>query len=145
MPSSPRVLLFSPHSALHLPSDHILFLPEKISSTIQSQKAAMSVTSMAISSVEAILGYKFTDTNCLLEALNAPGSGVSTAGNRRFSDGNKRLALKGDAAIRNVIVEDWFSTNLPRGKVPVRRKACPAADTEYRSHCGQYFAKPGVK
>jgi hypothetical protein len=105
----------------------------------------MAVASIAITSVEDILGYRFTDTNCLWEALNAPGSGVSAAGNRRFSDGNKRLALKGDAAIRNVIVEDWFPTNLPRGKELVRRKSCSAADTEDRSHCGQYFAKPGVK
>lgn len=70
----------------------------------------------AITSVEAVLGYTFTDRNCLWEALQAPGSGVSVAGNRQIPEGNKRLALKGDAAIRNVIIEDWFSTHRRRGR-----------------------------
>jgi ribonuclease III len=71
----------------------------------------------ATASVEEILGYTFNDRNCLWEALQAPGSGVSVAGTRRITEGNKRLALKGDAAIKNVIIEDWFSSNRPRGEL----------------------------
>jgi ribonuclease-3 len=71
----------------------------------------------ATASVEEILGYTFNDRNCLWEALQAPGSGVLVAGTRRITEGNKRLALKGDAAIKNVIIEDWFSSNRPRGEL----------------------------
>lgn len=70
----------------------------------------------SITKVEDILGYTFTDRNCLWEALQAPGSGILVAGTRQIYDGNKRLALKGDAAIKNIIIEDWFSTDLPRGE-----------------------------
>lgn len=73
----------------------------------------------SITNVETILGYHFTDCNWLWEALQAPGSGVSIAGTRRIYDGNKRLALKGDAAIKNVIITDWFTTSLPRGRNPL--------------------------
>ena len=79
----------------------------------------------AITSVEAVLGYTFTDRNCVWEALQAPGSGVSVAGNRQIPEGNKRLALKGDAAIRNVIIEDWFSTHRPRGRTLLALKELP--------------------
>jgi ribonuclease III len=70
----------------------------------------------AITRVEQVLGYTFEDRNCLWEALQAPGSGVCLAGTRRISEGNKRLALKGDAAIKNIIIEDWFVTDGSRGK-----------------------------
>lgn len=72
---------------------------------------------MSFAGIEEVLGYTFTDRSCLWEALNAPGSDSSSAGSRQFPDGHKRLALKGDAAMKYIIIEDWFSTDLPRGKV----------------------------
>jgi hypothetical protein len=71
----------------------------------------------AVTGMESILHYNFKDASSLWEALQAPGSGVYYAGSRRImSDGNKRLALKGDAAMTYEIVQQWYSRNLPRGK-----------------------------
>jgi hypothetical protein len=72
----------------------------------------------AVTGMESILHYNFKDASSLWEALQAPGSGVYYAGSRRImSDGNKRLALKGDAAMTYEIVQQWYSRNLPRGKI----------------------------
>ena len=71
----------------------------------------------AIIAVEEIIGYSFNDANCLWEALQAPGSGVFQAGHRAIPEGNKRLALVGDAAIKKIIVDDWFLTDHPRGNM----------------------------
>lgn len=73
----------------------------------------------SINNVEDILGYTFIDSTYLWEALQAPGSGVSVVGTRRIYDGNKRLALRGDSAIRIIIVKDWFSTDCSRGENPL--------------------------
>jgi hypothetical protein len=69
-----------------------------------------------LTGVENQINYKFNDQNCLWEALQAPGSGVLSVGTRRLtSEGNKRLALKGDAAIRYALVGRWYATGRPRG------------------------------
>lgn len=71
----------------------------------------------SILGAERVLGYTFNDRNRLWEALQAPGSGVWMVGNRHLYEGNKRLALKGDAALKNVIITDWYSTDGSRGKL----------------------------
>ena len=72
----------------------------------------------AVTTVERIIDYTFTDPNILWEALQAPGSGVLLTGKRPISsDGHKRLALKGDAWLKLVIIEDWYGRNLPRGTI----------------------------
>lgn len=73
-----------------------------------------------LTGVENQINYKFNDQNYLWEALQAPGSGVSSAGTRRLtSEGNKRLALKGDAAIKYALVERWYVTGCPRGEFSI--------------------------
>jgi len=65
--------------------------------------------------VERIIGYKFENPALLWEALQAPGSNVSQAGNRLISiEGNKRMAILGDKWMDFVIITDWFIENLPR-------------------------------
>lgn len=60
--------------------------------------------------VEKILGYKFTDTLLIQEALQL-------AGFRPNSDGNKNLALVGDAVLRLVLVMDGYDRGQRRGKL----------------------------
>jgi hypothetical protein len=75
----------------------------------------------SVAGVERIIGYNFVDPITLWEALQAPGSGVLMSGDRLLStEGNKRLALKGDAWIRTLIIEDWYGQYLPRGELPPR-------------------------
>jgi hypothetical protein len=70
-----------------------------------------------LTGVENQINYKFNDQNCLWEALQAPGSGVLFVGTRRLtSEGNKRFALKEDAAIKYGLVERWYVIGCPRGK-----------------------------
>ena len=65
--------------------------------------------------VESIIGYSFTDPLILWEALQAAGSGVRSAGTRRFADGNKRLAVLGDTILKLVLVEEWYDSLDVRG------------------------------
>jgi hypothetical protein len=59
---------------------------------------------------EQLLAYTFTDPNICSEALQAAGNGVYRAGPRTFRNGNKRLALLGDAALDLVLAEDWYAS-----------------------------------
>lgn len=71
----------------------------------------------AVSGVERIIAYTFSDPSLLWEALQAPGSNVFQAGDRQISnEGNKRMAILGDKWMDFIIVTDWFMENLPRGK-----------------------------
>lgn len=65
--------------------------------------------------VEAIIGYNFNDPLILWEALQAASSSVSRAGTRRFPDGNKRLAVLGDAILKLVLVGEWYGSPDVRG------------------------------
>ena len=80
--------------------------------------------------VETIIGYSFTDPLILWEALQATGSGIYSAGNRRFPEGNKRLSMLGNAVLKLVLVEDWYGTLEVRGKLPfLATTVAPASDT----------------
>lgn len=58
--------------------------------------------------VEDVIGYKFKDNDIVWEALQAAGSVVRQSGNRSFREGNKRLAIVGDAVLKLALVEDWY-------------------------------------
>ena len=80
--------------------------------------------------VEAIIGYSFTDPLILWEALQAAGSGICSAGTRRFADGNKRLAMLGDAILKLVLVQEWYGSSDVRGILPfLSTTVAPASDT----------------
>ena len=65
--------------------------------------------------VESIIDYNFIDPDILWEALQAAGSGNTSAGTRRFPDGNKRLAVLGDTVLQLVLVRDWYDSTATRG------------------------------
>jgi hypothetical protein len=67
--------------------------------------------------LEALLKYTFVDPDILWEALQAAGNGVAIIGERQLdNDGNKRLALVGDAMLRLALVNKWFGTDADRSK-----------------------------
>lgn len=76
--------------------------------------AAYQISDM-ITGVQDIIGYNFADPLILWEALQAAGSGNTFAGNRRFPEGNKRLAVLGDTILQLVLVRDWYDTARVRG------------------------------
>ena len=83
-----------------------------------------------IGGAEANIGYTFNDPLKLWEALQAAGSGNCLAGDRRFADGNKRLAMLGDAILKLVLVEDWYNSLFVRGIWPfLTTTVAPASDT----------------
>ncbi|KAL9100881.1 MAG: hypothetical protein Q9163_003792 [Psora crenata] len=70
----------------------------------------------AIHGVEEIIRYTFQDGSILWEALHVPGAPCYDIANRNLSDGNKRLALLGDAILKTVLIENWYGTLDARGQ-----------------------------
>ena len=75
----------------------------------QINKAAM------IKGVQTIFDYVFQDASVLWEALQAPGSISYDADGRNFSNGNKRLALLGDAILKVGLLDEWYTTPMGIG------------------------------
>ena len=70
----------------------------------QIRKAAM------IEGVQDVIDYVFQDASSLWEALQAPGSVPYATDGRDLSNGNKRLALLGDAILKVGLLEEWYIT-----------------------------------
>lgn len=70
----------------------------------------------SLAAVEDIIGHKFGDSSKLWEALQAKGSPVSYINGRHILEGNKRLALIGDAVLRLALSSKWYAGNGLRGK-----------------------------
>ncbi len=68
---------------------------------------------MKIARLEELTGYNFNDEQHARESLQAAGSPFAPT-----SDGNKRLAMKGDAILRFLIIEDLYKANHTRG-IPI--------------------------
>lgn len=68
-----------------------------------------------IARAEAVIDYSFQDANIVWEALQAPGSGVVRSGTRSIRDGNKRLAIVGDAVLKLIINVENYEQGLTRG------------------------------
>ena len=73
------------------------------------------ITASRVEEAQAIIQYHFLDETTLWEALQAPGSVASLIGHRRAVEGNKRLALLGDALLRVAIVQKGYSEGEYRG------------------------------
>lgn len=69
-----------------------------------------------VSAVEKIIKYKFHDKALLVEALECPGACICTP-----HQGNKRLALLGDAALRLTIFESEFGNDSTTGEFFIPR------------------------
>src|SRR5690348_4495763 len=68
-----------------------------------------------VEDVENILIYKFGNKSLLLEALKTAGSGFNIGQSRAVMDGNKRLALVGDSAIKMVVLCEWYHSGGNKG------------------------------
>jgi hypothetical protein len=86
--------------------------------TLTYEILAMNVSMhKSLTCVQQIIGYNFADTNILWEALQAAGSDVYLIKTRRISsDGNKKMALIGDALAKAAVLESWWRKNESRGK-----------------------------
>ena len=65
--------------------------------------------------VQHIINYQCYNTTFLWEALQAAGTQVDCTGRPTPADGNKRLAVVGDAALQLALMEDWYYTGLVKG------------------------------
>lgn len=65
--------------------------------------ASISAKEAIIEAVETIIQYRFNHTALLWDALQCPGSP-----NAAHPNGNKRLAIIGDAVLLLGLAEDWF-------------------------------------
>ena len=69
---------------------------------------------IAVDGVQSILSYQFNNRELLLEAIKASGSGLNLGHNRSALEGNKRLAQVGDAVLRLVLFDEWYSSGTER-------------------------------
>lgn len=65
-----------------------------------------------VSAAEDVIDYSFIDKELPWEAIQAAGSNMAF----RYPEGNKRLAMIGDAVVKLVVLEDLRVTDSPRGK-----------------------------
>lgn len=65
-----------------------------------------------IAAGELLTGYIFIDSEKLWEAVQASGSNMAYV----YPEGNKRLAMIGDAVLKLALLDILRSQNLPRGK-----------------------------
>ncbi len=64
---------------------------------------------ISIPAVEAIIGYSFNNQELLWRALHAAGSPYGG------QDGNKTMAMLGDAVLKLVLLDDLIPTGASRG------------------------------
>ena len=76
---------------------------------MSSQKTA------TIQAVETLIQYKFGNTELLWEALQSSKVLVDSTGAKVPPDGNKRLAIVGDAAMQLTLAEGWYKGIRSRG------------------------------
>ena len=77
---------------------------------ISRNDMALSEKALRIHAVETLVQYRFHNRELLWEALQGPPTFV-------IPDGNKRLAIVGNAAIRLVLAEDWYPGKTSKGKI----------------------------
>jgi dsRNA-specific ribonuclease len=63
----------------------------------------------ALADAQMMISYNFTNTELCWEALQAKAAGG-------YAEGNKRLALVGDAVLRLLIIKSWYTTGDRTGK-----------------------------
>ncbi len=86
------------------------------------------VMASTVARLQIITGYKFKNAQLIWEAVQAPGSITRVGqtvqarttrhslGFERLPDGNKRLAVVGDTALKLALCEDWYFGGEARGK-----------------------------
>lgn len=91
--------------------------------TLSQPKLAQITLSMPDpQEIEAVIGYRFVQRHLLDEALLAAGASIARKDVHGPADGNKRLALVGDAALQMAILDSWYSTgsSIEEGSLLVR-------------------------
>ena len=70
----------------------------------------------ALDGMQELINYTFVDSEILWEALHVPGAMTAyRITGRNLSDGNKRLALLGDAIMESALLVRWYQTAASKG------------------------------
>ena len=78
---------------------------------------ALTEKDIRIHAVETLFRYRFHNPALLWEALQGPNIIIDIIGEPVPRDGNKRLAIVGDGAIRLVLAETWYPGKTSKGRV----------------------------
>jgi ribonuclease-3 len=65
---------------------------------------------------EEVIGYHFNNPTLLEEALQAAGAAASNPHTKGDREGNKRLALLGDALLSMMLLDHWYDSGKDTGK-----------------------------
>jgi dsRNA-specific ribonuclease len=60
-----------------------------------------------ISRIQSAIGYTFSKTSLLREALDTTGL--------RTAEPNQRLAMLGDALLKMILLDDWYASDSAKG------------------------------
>jgi ribonuclease III len=79
---------------------------------------AVSTATKKMQTCEEIIGYTFSNKNRLWEALQMAGSGVTRIGDKSILEGNKSIAIVGDAVLSLILSEEWHERGEMRCEMP---------------------------
>ena len=85
---------------------------------------ALERKSEALREVQVIINYHCHDTHFLWEALQACDTYCDCTGMLIPPDGNERLTVVGDAALKLALMEDWYHTGLIKGRAALVSHQC---------------------
>lgn len=77
----------------------------------------MTTVHDAMNDIQLRLEYNFQNPSYLLEALKAAGSGLNLNQSHATTNDNKRLAQLESAAMKMMILENWYNSEAVRGKL----------------------------
>lgn len=72
-------------------------------------------TTQTVHAVEALIQREFANKSFLLEALAAPGSRILAISDRMLIEGNKPLAMIGDAILKTLLIKKRHEAGDQRG------------------------------
>jgi hypothetical protein len=72
---------------------------------------SLKLKSEVVPPVENSINYQFINRNLCWEALQGKGAGG-------YAEGNKRLAMLGDASMKHAQMKKWFGRNTSTGTLP---------------------------
>lgn len=96
--------------------------------------------SQILREVQTIMNYRCSNTDKLWEALSAAGAKFDCEFAPVPLDGNKRLAMVGDAVLKMVLMKDWYPTGSVRGSSQAALKPGVSADDICRTRGGYHAA-----
>ena len=88
-----------------------------MATAMTDQQASPIPKADSFQGVQSIIKYWFKSLDILREAMQEEESQVHSIGNRIAPEGNRRLAVIGDAVLRLALAEHWYEAGQNTGSI----------------------------